>query len=1547
MPVNKNEYDAQVTATTSGLHSVYDSGPIFSVNTGGVSTSGSISGQIWVDQNANQVQDTTDVLLTTDEVIVNLFDCNGNPVNSIVTQNGAYQFTGLYIDPDGASSWYAIQFELPDGFDFVSPNLGGSESLDSDVINGNRTAEIEIKNSQPAVTQVDAGIKSDNRLPLRIARAFRFEDTSYSVAESVQKGVLTLTIKRNNSSVARSVVVITADGEGPEKAMAGVNYTKVKSVVHFAIGETEKTVDIPIIDTNTIGFCSTRDFQVYVFDPTGRLYDHTIVYIFADGSGTLTDDDTLQGGKDWDVILGDSGVISATAVIESLRTTDTLVYSGGPGKDVIYGGDGPDYINGQLDDDWIAGNEGEDLVFGSLGNDTLIAELDNDVIEGQHGEDTVVSSQDAAFITLRSLTTTQAQLIHEKIDHSIISTFTLRSIEVARLSGGYQSNYFDITSWNGSAFIEGGIGADTLVVKSDSNIILKDASAFESFFYRLLYGFNKDASVSFATGGTYHLSSLEEIILTGGPSANIIDASGYSRRTILIGLGGDDTLIGGSGKDTFQFDADAPLGSDSVIGNGGSDTLDFSLTSDYKIEVDLSILSPTPHTINANLVLILQDLIENAIGSERNDTIIGNNLNNALTGGPGDDILAGGAGDEIYIFDTDQQWGQETVIENITDPGHDIIDFSGTTLLPVSLNLAILGSPQIVNNHLTLTIEGEGIEEVIGGKLDDTLRGNSNDNILRGGSGNDLLDGNSGNDELDGGTGNDILDGGEGQDLIRESENTNFVLTDARLTRASGESDQLSDIEIAELFGGTSANTFDVSGWTGTGILNGNDASGSRRVDTVIAAVNADMTVTDTSLNIAGRVLNLVSIERAVLTGGTDDNILDASAFSGSVTLTGGDGDDTLIGGGSSDMISGGMGSDKITGNGGNDKLNGGEGEDILRETRNTFVVIISDNSLYISEIGPPPHEELDSLVDFESAELTGGLSNNIFDVSGWKGAVTVHGSTGDDWLRTTTNGTVILHNTEITSDSTHATITMDQIEVVVLEGGDGDDVLDAHAYTGRAWLIGNGGNDRLISGSGFNILDGSAGNDIFEFNPNSVEETIWITGGMGVDTLDFSSFNNSVSVDLSNISTVQTVAPGELKMLLTAADIENIIGSSAADTLTGNVLNNTFTGGLGNDTINGGGGIDTIAELRDENLILTNANLTIGSEIDSLSSIEAAKLTCQSGNNTIDASGFTGSTALSGGEGDDLLIGGAGSDILIGDSGNDILRGNNGDDTYQFDVDLPQGEDTIDDVAGIDTLDFSLSQDQGITANLSSSVKQTVHSSNLKLTLTNAVSVENVIGTDRDDIITGNNLNNLFVGGVGVDTITGRGGVDTVKEIRNDNFILGNSMLKIGTEENPFATIEIFILTGGPGANIIDASKYTSGTVLLSRLEGNDALSGGAGNDVIIGGSGNDILYGNDGNDQIQGGLGNDQLFGGKGDDELIGGEGNDTYVFDRSIMQGVDTVKEYAGQGYADTLNGVGVSGVEVSLFVTTSQLFYDPNHNLVLTLNLIAAGQVEYSF
>ena len=109
------------------------------------------------------------------------------------------------------------------------------------------------------------------------------------------------------------------------------------------------------------------------------------------------------------------------------------------------------------------------------------------------------------------------------------------------------------------------------------------------------------------------------------------------------------------------------------------------------------------------------------------------------------------------------------------------------------------------------------------------------------------------------------------------------------------------------------------------------------------------------------------------MTGGVSDNTLDASGFSGAVTLTGGSGNDTL------------------TGADGNDSLDGGVGTDQLLHTSNEATQSLTDAQL----VG----EGTDVVANIETAILTGGAGDNNIDATGFTGSVTVTGGAGDDTL--------------------------------------------------------------------------------------------------------------------------------------------------------------------------------------------------------------------------------------------------------------------------------------------------------------------------------------------------------------------------------------------------------------------------------------------------------------------------------------------------------------------------------------------------------------------
>lgn len=458
------------------------------------------------------------------------------------------------------------------------------------------------------------------------------------------------------------------------------------------------------------------------------------------------------------------------------------------------------------------------------------------------------------------------------------------------------------------------------------------------------------------------------------------------------------------------------------------------------------------------------------------------------------------------------------------------------------------------------------------------------------------------------------------------------------------------------------------------------------------------------------------------------------------------------------------------------------------------------------------------------------------------------------------------------------------------IDGGGGTNTLDYSAWTtgvtvnlagGTATgttgisniqdVIGGSGNDTLTGNTKNNILVGGAGDDTYIFDADSAlgNDTIIERAEGGTDTLDFSLTTLvGLNIDLSSAGP-QMIHSTNLTLDLSAGDvIENVIGGARADIITGNSLDNALTGGPGNDNLIGGGGVDTVVETRDSNFTLSNTSLSIGGEVDRLSSIESARLTGGTGANTLNASTFTlGPVVLDGAGGTDTLRGGTGNDRLIGGAGNDTLTGGGGDDTYVLAPD--GGTDTITEAAngGVDTVDYS-AYATGITVTLGGSATG----------LSGKVSnIENVIGGSGNDTLTGDANANRLAGGGGTDVLEGGKGDDT--------YVL-----------TPGGTVTITETRGG-GTDTLDYSGYTEGvTVDLAA-----GTATGVSNNVadlienVIGGSGDDILTGDSKANYLTGGPGNDTL---------TGGEGNDIYFV--IVYGGVDTIVEGGAGGGVDKIIG-----------------------------------------
>jgi Ca2+-binding RTX toxin-like protein len=264
----------------------------------------------------------------------------------------------------------------------------------------------------------------------------------------------------------------------------------------------------------------------------------------------------------------------------------------------------------------------------------------------------------------------------------------------------------------------------------------------------------------------------------------------------------------------------------------------------------------------------------------------------------------------------------------------------------------------------------------------------------------------------------------------------------------------------------------------------------------------------------------------------------------------------------------------------------------------------------------------------------------------------------------------------------------------------------------------------------------------------------------------------------------------------------------------------------------------------------------------------------------------------------------------------------------YRFVLEEALGADVVNETGGLvnghDAISFAGTTSVGVTLDLSRTTVQAVHTGLLTLRLTDGAAVEDAWGTEQADVLVGNSANNVFVGGGGADRFVGNGGtLDAVFETRDADMTLVDGFLTIGAETDQLQGIAWVVLQAGDSGHVLDARGF-SGTAWL------------------IGGTGNDVLYGGSGDDVLVGGAGNDWLVGNGGDDLLRGGVGNDVYLFDLSTAQGSDTLTEYAGEGYADTLLGLGPNGIEVNLGGVGPQTF-----GTRLVLVLTNPFTVEFSF
>jgi Ca2+-binding RTX toxin-like protein len=942
-----------------------------------------------------------------------------------------------------------------------------------------------------------------------------------------------------------------------------------------------------------------------------------------DGNDSLVGggrDDTLFGGAGSDVLFGDdqpdqlAGADNGDDYLDGEGGDDQIV--GGGGSDTLFGGAGDDLLWGDdpdLDaqyhgDDYLDGGIGIDYLDGGGGNDVLIGGDDDDTLLGGAGDDSLYGD-----------------------------------LGVDQLSGGDGNDYLD--GGEGDDTLLGGEGDDELLGSAGNDLILGDAGDDalngEDGDDQLQGGAGND-TLSGDAGNDLLFGELGDDVLSGGDGADELQGGGGSDR--LDGGDGNDTLFGQDGDDSL----DGGAGDDALVGGEGNDLLTAGAGSDQLFGEGGD------------------DLLD---GGEGDDTLVGGAGNDTLIGGGGRDYLAGGDGDDSYVFAAadstslalaetiDDVVGQNhlvfqggvaldsVTVSNSPLQGYWTVETGSSVVLvknmlsgamaDVTVGGAIYGWQDFLGKTLNIPVyqnTSQANQQLVGGRLDDTLYGWGGGSTFWGGRGSDYMAGGAGNNTY-------VFGRGDGHDTV--SEGSKAVPTSTLKFGTGITADDL----LLSYYGnqlriklrGSPGDELDLLGFNAASPL--------------------------ASLGIAQ-------------VGFADGSFLSYQDLLGrGITIAGTDGDDTLVGTAASDTLDGGAGNDLLSGKQGGDTylFGSGSGNDTIADQdaqsgsgdrllfgagiavddliasryQNDLVLRIagSSDSVRLKDYFVPGSPDRVEIIQFDDGSQITGAEVDLLvllhagePIRGESGNDVLYGSAGDD----------------------------------LMDGAAGDDVLYGDA--GNDTLIGGAGSDTMFGGAGSDtyVIGASSGSDVVDERPggdaNGID-TIRFVDGVTSQSASFMAVGNDLLVQDGAHGVTLTVrgqfqssaAADQIErfafddgVVLTAQDMKQAAqaGSPMSDWIRGFDGDDEISGGYGHDTLYGAGGAD--------------------------------RLHGDEGNDAL--YGETGNDALYADAGDDTLSGGDGNDLLDGGAGRDRLDGGGGDDTYLLGA--GSGNDVVvQDAAGVDTV--------------------------------------------------------------------------------------------------------------------------------------------------------------------------------------------------------------------------------------------------------------------